>query len=247
MNKVEFAPNTPVQMALKFPNGKLDQTRRFGDQMFFTLVDGRCMYLNLDVAAKIDALGLKRGEPFWLCKRWTGQRKDAPVWEAWTDAGEPPARPPDPPPAPPRRPLPFPAPTSGTDLLERQLRASLAEIERKKAEAVAPAPAPAAAPAAPSPAQSAHSTGNCSIPGKNGASDHSFRPPAYTPPSAGGSPLVKIPMDVALREIAQFTVAELKAAGMHMEGGPMQDLISTFVIGAMREGWIGVWQRVGAK
>jgi hypothetical protein len=58
--------------------------------------------------------------------------------------------------------------------------------------------------------------------------------------------LDKIPMNVALREIVEFTTAELKAAGLHLEGGPYQDLVSTFMIGGMREGWIGPWER-GAK
>ena len=222
LDKLSVVPNVPQQIALKFPTGKTVQGR-YGDQVFFTLADppDTCLYLDPIPAAKIDALRLAKGEPFWACKRWGGARKETPVWEFWTDAGEP-----QEPPAP----LPPPLPAAAQDVLEQQLRASLAQIERRKAAASAGTAAAVAAPGALSAPPTAHN-GNGSTNG------------AVKPYAAVGSPMVKIPMDVALREIAAFTTTELKTAGLHLEGGPIQDLISTFVIGGMREGWIGPWQR----
>jgi hypothetical protein len=232
-NKVEFEPNTPQQIALRFKTGKTVEGR-FGDQMYFSLSDGRAMYVDLDVAAKIDQLQLRPSEPFWLCKRWTGKKTDKPTWEAWTDAGEPQAAPAPVPAAPPRRPLPFPHTPAQTSVLERQLEASLEEIRRNKAGAVATAPAPAAAPAAQSPAQSAHA-GNGST-GKNGAAP-------YVPPSAGGSPLVKIPYDVAFRELLKVVTDSLKAAGEQWSDAAKQDALSTLFIQASRDGFLSVWER----
>jgi hypothetical protein len=49
MEKITFQPNVPVRMALKYAGGKTVEGR-FGDQEYYTLTDGRCMYVNPDVA-----------------------------------------------------------------------------------------------------------------------------------------------------------------------------------------------------
>jgi hypothetical protein len=88
MEKVVFTPNMPVQVALKYPEGK-PVDGRFGDQMMYTLLDGRVMYLDMDVATKINLLGPRRGETFWIAKRWTGKKSDSPQWDVWgVEAGE---------------------------------------------------------------------------------------------------------------------------------------------------------------
>jgi hypothetical protein len=59
--------NVPVELALQFSDG-LPVEGRFGDQVMFTLVDGRKLYVPPIVAKKIEALGVQRGEVFELCK-----------------------------------------------------------------------------------------------------------------------------------------------------------------------------------
>jgi hypothetical protein len=68
MEKVQFDDNVIVELALKFPDGKQVEGR-FGDQMYYSLVDGRGMYLDMDVASKINLLEPRAREPFCICKR----------------------------------------------------------------------------------------------------------------------------------------------------------------------------------
>jgi hypothetical protein len=237
--KLLVEPNTPLQIALKFPEGKPVQGR-YGDQVYFTLSHPSAtgLYLDPGPAQKVAALGARPGEPFWICKRWTGNKKDTPVWEVWTDAGEPAE------PTPPTRTAISPEAES---VLEAHLRASLAEIERNKrgagAAVASAAPVVAAAPV-PSPAQQTmqrnsnpNGNGNGSAPnGKNGAAP-------YVAPSAGGSPLVKIPMDVAFGEVLDFMAAELRARNEQWTDQARQDFVSTILISAQKEGWVSIWRR----
>jgi hypothetical protein len=80
MEKILFQPNMPVRMALKYADGKTVEGR-FGDQEYYTLTDGRCMYVNPDVAAKINQLELRPGEPFEICKYWSGKKGESPQWD----------------------------------------------------------------------------------------------------------------------------------------------------------------------
>jgi len=41
------------------------------------------MYLDTDVAAKINTLELRKNEPFWICKRWTGKKGDQIHWDIY--------------------------------------------------------------------------------------------------------------------------------------------------------------------
>jgi len=242
LDKLEFVPNVPQHIALKFPTGKRVEGR-FGDQVFFTLAQPAetCLYLDEDHAAQINALGLRRNEPFWLCKRWTGKKSDKPVWEAWTDAGEPPARP---------APSPASVATGIPDSdLEQRLRASLADIERRKAGASVSAPAPVVAAPEPSRQQTPpHINGNGN---KNGAPPNGTngapRPYEAAGIPAPASPLVKIPMDVAFGQILGWMKAQLEANHIQWNDAAQQDLVSTAIIGGMREGWITVWRRGGVQ
>jgi len=217
---------------MAYDDGKLTPTR-YGDKMFYGLVDGRTLSVQLETGDLIKRLGVRKGQPFNVCKRevkGAGGKKTQRI-DVWL---------PGPGELPPNVPSPASVATGIPDTdLEKELRATLAEIERRKlAGASVTAPAPVAAAIAP--LQPPTHNGNGSSNGTNGV-------PRPYQSSGIPAPPVKIPMDVALREIAQFTMAELKAAGLHLEGGPIQDLISTFVIGGMREGWIGPWQRGGVR
>jgi len=79
---VEFEPNTPVELALKFAKGKVLDTRS-GQRVMFSLADGRVMFLDPDPARTVDALGARAGEKICICMQWTGKRGDPKEWTAW--------------------------------------------------------------------------------------------------------------------------------------------------------------------
>jgi len=126
MDKISFTPNIPHQVALRFPDGR-EVEGRFGNQMMYTLNDGRVMYLDLDVAAKINMLGPRKGEPFWIAKRWTGKKGDPVQWDVWAvGAGEH-------------------SPSNLTAIPESTLESKLRRSLEQKAAAGVRAPAPAMA------------------------------------------------------------------------------------------------------
>jgi hypothetical protein len=69
--KLTLINGTPVTIALQYPTGKIVPSRIPGapNQVYYTLTDGRGMYLPLEVGPIIDALKLRAGEPFTLVKR----------------------------------------------------------------------------------------------------------------------------------------------------------------------------------
>lgn len=79
---VEFVPNTPVELALKFGQGKEIQTRN-GPRYMFSLTDGRVMFLDPEPAAKVQALGAKPGEKICVSMQWNGKRGDPREWTVW--------------------------------------------------------------------------------------------------------------------------------------------------------------------
>ena len=81
MNEIiRFQPNVPVEIALKYSTGKRVQGR-YGEQYFFSLVDGRAMYLDADVGERIHLQQFKPGERFTLVKQWNGQRGQPVRWD----------------------------------------------------------------------------------------------------------------------------------------------------------------------
>lgn len=68
--KLTLANGIPVTIALQYSTGKQVPSRIPGaaDQMYYTLTDGRGVYLPLEVAGLIDELQLNSREPFTICK-----------------------------------------------------------------------------------------------------------------------------------------------------------------------------------
>ncbi len=68
LEKIKFQTNIALELALKYPEGKLCDSQ-FGDpQYMFTTTDDRVFFVAEKVAQKIHGLRLKPGEPFDLCK-----------------------------------------------------------------------------------------------------------------------------------------------------------------------------------
>jgi hypothetical protein len=63
MEKLKLTPNRPEVIALAFTAGKPVSSNFTGEQMMYTLSDGRLWFADLEAAAKVDALNLGRGEP----------------------------------------------------------------------------------------------------------------------------------------------------------------------------------------
>jgi hypothetical protein len=65
--KLQFQTNVATDVALKYNDGK-EVTGQYGDQVLYTLTDGRVMYVPPIVKKKIDELGIGRGELFTITK-----------------------------------------------------------------------------------------------------------------------------------------------------------------------------------
>src|ERR1039458_4665699 len=83
---VTFTPNVPLQVAIKYPTPRIVQGR-FGERAFFTLSDGRAMFVDLEVGEQIVGAAVRTGEPFWICTKWDGKRTSSPVGSVWLDNG----------------------------------------------------------------------------------------------------------------------------------------------------------------
>src|SRR6202521_1942463 len=83
--KVQFQTNVPIDVALKYNDGK-EVTGQYGDQVLYTLTDGRVMYVPPIVKKKIDDLGIGRGELFTITKaeKKSGTRRTI-EWVVGTD------------------------------------------------------------------------------------------------------------------------------------------------------------------
>jgi hypothetical protein len=94
-DKVQFQTNVRVEAALKYNDGK-EVTGHYGDQVLYTLTDGRVMYVPPIVKRKLDELRIGRGELFTLTKaeKKTGTRRTIEWVVAAGERGDthPPAR-----------------------------------------------------------------------------------------------------------------------------------------------------------
>jgi hypothetical protein len=70
MQKLTLQPNRPEIIALQFATGKTVTSGYgdYGEQVMYSLTDGRKLFLDPPVAAKIDELSLGKGEPFEVTK-----------------------------------------------------------------------------------------------------------------------------------------------------------------------------------
>jgi hypothetical protein len=78
---VKFPINTPVEVALRFEGGRHVEGR-YGDQVMYSLLDNRVMYVPPYVEQRIQELAVGAGEPLLLCKKEVkdGNRK----WIEWS-------------------------------------------------------------------------------------------------------------------------------------------------------------------
>ena len=74
--RVVFEANVPVTATLAYADG-LKVQGRFGDQVMYSLTDGRVMYVPPVVRDKLVELGIRQHEPFAICRaeRSEGNRR----------------------------------------------------------------------------------------------------------------------------------------------------------------------------
>ena len=74
--RVVFEANVPVYAMLAYSDG-LKVQGRFGDQVMYSLADGRVMYVPPIVRDKLVELGIRQNEPFAVCRaeRREGHRR----------------------------------------------------------------------------------------------------------------------------------------------------------------------------
>ena len=81
---VQFPPNVPVQIALKYPKPKPIETKR-GITYMLTTQDNRVAFLDADPALKLEKLGLEPGERLWIVHKTSGKRGDLGSWDVYLD------------------------------------------------------------------------------------------------------------------------------------------------------------------
>jgi len=77
---LRFNTNTPVELALRWNDGKRVEGR-YGEQIMYTLDDDRVMYVPPVVAKQINELGIKAREVFEICK--AELREENKRWIEW--------------------------------------------------------------------------------------------------------------------------------------------------------------------
>jgi hypothetical protein len=86
---VEFPPNAPVTVALKYSQGRTI-SGQYGERVMFTLIDGRVMFLAPEVAGRIESLGINVRESFTITRGSPCQNGAPATWDIARVAGEQP-------------------------------------------------------------------------------------------------------------------------------------------------------------
>jgi hypothetical protein len=84
---VDFPLNKPVTVALKYPHGKTVSTQ-YGERILLTLADNRIMFLDPEVAGRIESLGINVRESFTITRVPAGEKGGPPTWDIVRIAGE---------------------------------------------------------------------------------------------------------------------------------------------------------------
>jgi hypothetical protein len=126
---VSFQLNVPERIALAYEDGVL-KDGMYGPRVMYTLMDGRIMWLDPEVAQKINLAEIQPHQVFWLCKRRGAGKGGKTRWDLYLED---------------------PTPKAEESSLERDLRLSISQAEKRNngnhtppAPATVPLPAPLA-------------------------------------------------------------------------------------------------------
>ena len=135
---VRFETNVPVSLALRYDEGRAVEGK-YGDQVMFSVDGGGIFYVDPPVAQRIKDMGIKRFEPFTICK--TEVRRGNRRFPEWViEKGAPVTG------LPAVAAAPAAAVSAEPSVLEEQLRQSLLIRQGRGVAAVAAAALPAVTP-----------------------------------------------------------------------------------------------------
>jgi hypothetical protein len=83
-NVVQFISNIPVEISLESPVGVNKETA-YGVRVMYSLVDGRVMFLEKDVAQKVNLADVLPGQKFWICKHRPASRGAKVRWDVYLE------------------------------------------------------------------------------------------------------------------------------------------------------------------
>ena len=215
--KVQIVLNVPQILALQDPAGVYNPTM---EEVSYPCTDGRILTLDTRSAERLNALFLRPDETFGLCRRWEQVKGSIPRFDFWLTPASEQARAAEESGNPePQRPASIataqPSPESPAPIPQRR--------QRRATVQAMPVPQPTEQP------QLWDQRGN-------GTYGPAPRPAIHPGPG-------RIPMNVAFREVVQFVTLELKQSGEQWSDQSRQDLVSTIIISAGRQGLLDVWER----
>jgi hypothetical protein len=108
---VSFQSNIPERVALAHRDGVYKEGM-YGPRIMYTLIDGRVMFLDPDVAARINTMAILPGQEFWIVKRKPAGKGQKTRWDIYQEN---------------------PTPLAVESPLECDLRLSLQDLERQRA------------------------------------------------------------------------------------------------------------------
>jgi hypothetical protein len=209
---VLFVPNVPQQMALKYEEPR---PCRSGFRMIFWLLDGRRLFVSVELAKTIQQMGIRAGEPFSICKHWNGLhgRGSKTTWDVWLTPQAEKARAEEE--AQVNAGVTLASKEDLTPLLEQSVREMKSGILRMPVLGVS------------SPVAGT---------GTNGAAAQ----PRTAPKRSSGE---RIPFDVAFREAVGIVKQGLEENGEQWSDAARQDMVSTFLIALSNMGLLCLWER----
>lgn len=222
MKALHIAPNIPLYVALKNPEGEYDFDLQVGR---YETTTGQQLTLPRPAVILLNALDSRPGEELQIVKRWSGKAGEPATWTvalahqseiARAEAGEP-------------------------DTLTAALQASIAQVEERKATQ----PTPIRKPAIVAPAESQPKL----FDQVKGTGTHG---PAIQPAPAAPVPAIyratakraePIPWNVAFREVSKWVSRELAGNSLQWSDEAQQAMVCTVLIAEVKTGRIGPWER----
>jgi hypothetical protein len=217
---IHFSPNVPQILSLSDPAGTPN-----GFNVEYPTTDGRVLSLPRAVAIRLNALDVKCGESFGICKRVPQLGVNIPLhrtifeWDLWLTPETEQAR------AAKEQEVMPTGPLIEADATRTSGTVAQGRVRTRKLKAM---PAPAL-----------HSA----------ADDTAALPPTGTEGPAPRLATMKrtrvgqIPYNVAFREVCQFVTKGLQEAGEQWSDQARQDAVSTILIAASKQGLLTVWER----
>lgn len=229
MKTITIAPNRPLTVALADPEGQFDHET--GNGLYQTTA-GELLTLPRPAVVALNLVEPRPGEEIRILKSWSGKYGEPSQWTIELTARSEQAR----------------AVAGEADTLTERLEAANETPEPVKAAVEAPTPIrrPAKQPKAePQVQPRLFDTRGTGTHGPAPAMEPLPAMPLILPAAAIArrQPPRLIPWNIAFREVSAWIAKELAANKLQWSDASQQDMVSTVLIGEMKAGRIGPWQR----